>query len=308
MRVTPLGLLQAAAALTVAFTVVTVFDSLHHGIELFVHFRLQYFVVALLMAVAFTALRRFAWGGALLATAIINGLYVAPLYLGAAQPPHGETLKIMHANVHASSDEYQRVVDVIAAESPDVVFLLEVTDAWMNGTRQLASQYAYRYAEPRADNFGVAVFSRVPLAPVRHVDSPPLGYPTIVAEATFAGQSVTLISTHPTIPLGRQGFEARNEQLAHVAGIVAESGDATILVGDLNVTAWSHSFRSFLGGLGLRDGRRGFGVLPTWPVFMPFAMIPIDHVLVSNDVAVIELRRGPRIGSDHLPLIFTIAM
>ncbi len=240
--------------------------------------------------------------------ALLNAFYISPMYRGAAESPDGEPLKVLTANVHSSSTEYQRVVDVIVAEAPDVVFLLEVTDAWIAGTRELESLYAYRHAEPREGNFGIAVFSRVPLTSVRHVDSPPLGYPTIVAKASLPGRSITLIGTHPTIPLGRQGFDARNAQLDHVAGLAAEAGNSTILVGDLNVTAWAHSFHSFVRQSGLRDARAGFGVLPTWPMFMPFAMIPIDHALVSDDVPVLELRSGPRIGSDHLPLILTVAL
>ncbi len=308
MRVTLEGLLQAAATLIVVFSVGTAFDSLHHGIELFVHFRLQYLVIALLMAVAFAALRQFAWGGALLLTAAFNAYFVAPFYLGVPAPQDGQTLKIMHANVQASNSDYRRVVDVVSAESPDVVFLLEVTDAWLDGTRELESQYKYRYAEEREGNFGIAVFSRIPFDAVSHIDSPPFGLPTIVAMVTVADRRVTLISTHPTIPLGKHRFDARNEQLEHIAGLAARSGDSTILIGDLNITAWSHSFRSFLDESKLRDARLGFGVLPTWPVLMPFAMIPIDHALVSDDVAVVELRHGSRTGSDHLPLVLTVAL
>ncbi len=308
MRVTPLGLLQAAAALTVLFSVVTLFDALHHAIELFVHFRLQYCAVASLLAVAFAVLRRFAWGGALLLTAALNAYFVVPLYSAVSDTPDGVPLKIMQVNVHAPTSNYHRVVDVVTAESPDVVFLLEITDAWATGTRELAAEYAYHYAAPRADNFGIAVYSRVAFDDVTQVDSAPLGYPTLVARATVAGRPVTLISTHPTKPLGRHGFDARNEQLRHIAGLATASGAGTILVGDLNVTPWAHSFNTFLRESGLRDARRGFGVLPTWPVFMPFAMIPIDHALLSDDVSALELRRGPRTGSDHLPLILTVVL
>ena len=83
---------------------------------------------------------------------------------------------------------------------------------------------------------------------------------------------------------------------------------AVLLTGDLNTAVWGSNYRLFEENSGLRNASRDFGLLPTWPTFLPVAMIPIDHVLASEEVGVVTLRTGPHIGSDHLPLIAEISV
>lgn len=307
-RVTLVGLLQAAAVITVFFSVLTAFDSLHRWIELFCHFRLQYLVVAGLLAITFATLRNYAYAVVLLLTAVLNATFVFPWHFGNVPPSGGAQIKILLANVHAANTDYDRLVEVVAEESPDIVFLQEINSAWVTGTRALVSEYSHYYAEPRAGNFGIAMFSRIPLDSVMHIDSPPRSYPTIVAKTSVSGRTLTLISTHPAVPLGKSGYVARNLQLEHVASLAPDASGPKVLIGDLNTSIWSQTYRTLLASTGLRDARHGYGVLPTWPTFMPFAMIPIDHALVSADVAVLDVRRGRRIGSDHLPLVVTVGL
>jgi endonuclease/exonuclease/phosphatase (EEP) superfamily protein YafD len=304
-----IGLLQAAAVLTVVFSVLTALDLPQHWIELFGHFRLQYLVVSVLLFLLFALQQRYAYAGTLFLTVLLNGFIVFECYLPFKSAAGGpEDLKLLHANVLSSNNKHQRLVDLIAAEDPDMIFLQEITDDWVIGLRPLLKNYPYIYTAARSGNFGIAVYSRIPFDSVSHVDSPPLGYPTITVRATVGNQQLTLISSHPTIPLGKQLYSARNQQFNSVLDLVQAADRPVVLLGDFNATMWDRHFKKLMQSGGLTSARQGFGILPTWPTYMPFAMIPIDHVLVSESISVTHMTTGKRFGSDHLPLIVTLSL
>jgi endonuclease/exonuclease/phosphatase (EEP) superfamily protein YafD len=309
-RVSLLGLLQATAFFTILLSLLTGFGIPDHRIELFSHFRLQYFVVSLLLLCAFAYLRSYGYAGALAIVAVFNASLVLPWYLADVDGPEveGTPLKIIHVNVHSANTGYERLTDFIAKEQPDIVVLQEVNAEWVAGTQGLLAEYPHTYIQPRQGNFGIAAFSRIPFDSITHVDSPPLSYPTIVATITVASTPVTLISTHPTIPVNRHLYRARNTQFDSIAELVNQASGDVVLIGDFNASVWDQRFRDFKEATGLRNVRRGFGILPSWPTFLPFAMIPIDHALVSKDIGVVDVRTGNNIGSDHLPLIVTLSL
>ncbi len=307
-RVTLTGLLQAAALVTILFSFVTSFDHLHYNVELFAHFRLQYLAISLILFIFFAAARNLALGALLLLTVVFNASYVLPWYFGGDPQSDDAAIKLLHVNVLSSNEDYDRLFQLVAAEQPDLIFLQELSPAWLEATRPLQEDYPYTYTEPREGNFGIGLFSRLPLDTVTHVDSPPLDFPTIIATLTVNGELLTLIYTLPMIPLGRANVEARNEHLESVAALATQVEHPVMLIGDFNTTVWTRPYRALEASTGLRNSRKGFGILPTWSTFMPFAMIAIDHALVSDDISVVETRTGRRIGSDHLPLILTVAL
>lgn len=307
-RVSLIGLLQATAIVTVVFSLATSFDFVHRNVELYSHFRPQYFAASLMLLVAFTAVRSPAYGVVLLVTTAFNASYVLPWYFGGTRVESDNTIKLLHVNVFSRNDQYDRLFELIDAERPDVIFLQEVSKEWQEATLRLHEDYPYNYVEAREGNFGIAMFSRVALDSVSHVASPPLDYPTIVATMTVNDETLTLINTHPTIPVSQSQYEARNEQLRSIAALANRAAGAVVLSGDLNATVWGRNYRKLEETTGLRNTRRGFGILPTWPTYLPFAMIPIDHALVSDSIGVVATRTGVHIGSDHLPLIVEFAV
>ena len=302
------GLLQAVAILTIVFSIVTALPIDHFGIQLFTHFKVHYLVGSVLLCVALAMLRQPVYVAGLVSAVGLNASLVIPWYVPDSTSVGTTQLTVLQANVLSSNTEHQRLFDLLDKEAPDLVLLQEVSPQWLIALDALRQSYPYSYAEAREGNFGIALFSRVPFASASHVDSPPSGYPTIIATLDMEGTALHVVGTHPMIPMSPQLYSDRNEQLESIADLFEGLQGPQVLVADLNASMWDIHYRSLEETTGLRNARTGFGMLPTWPTFMPFAMIPIDHVLVSDDISVVEMRTGPRIGSDHLPLLVTIAL
>ena len=95
----------------------------------------------------------------------------------------------------------------------------------------------------------------------------------------------------------------RNRQFEELARTAFEEESSVMLIGDLNITSWSPVFWELLRKGGLTDSRQGFGIQPTWPVWLPVLLIPIDHILVSEKIVIHSREVGPNIGSDHYPVV-----
>jgi hypothetical protein len=58
---------------------------------------------------------------------------------------------------------------------------------------------------------------------------------------------------------------------------------------------------------GLLDPRIGRGFFNTFHARIPVLRFPLDHVFHSNHFRLLELRRLPRFGSDHFPVLVALA-
>ena len=307
-RTALLRVFQVGAVTTAAFSLLTLLDEWHRLLELFSHFRVQYCAVAVVLAAIFLIFRERNWLLGMLAIAAVNAAFVVPWYFPPRQAviDNASSLTILHANVYGGNDDYPRFIELLAAEQPDIFFVQELSAGLQNALRAVHANYPYHQAVIRDDYFGIAVYSRLPLDQVTIHESPPLSLPSLVVALRLPSGPVTLLSTHPSNPIGRGLASARNQQL-HDIGVLANSLPAPlVLIGDLNISIWAHHYRQLVEQTGLRNARQGFGILPSWPAQLPFARIPIDQCLVSPGIEVVEIRTGPAFGSDHLPLMVTL--
>ena len=83
-----------------------------------------------------------------------------------------------------------------------------------------------------------------------------------------------------------------------------------IVTGDFNSAPWSFQRRRWDKAFGLVRRERA---IPSWPAQavgrLPWlgAFLPIDHVFAGPGWATVSARRGPRLSSDHYPLVVTLA-
>lgn len=301
------GILEIGLVLTALVSLATVFDQWHRLLELFSHFRLQYLIVAILLTAAFLWLR---WGGHValgVATIALNAWFVVPWYLPVERGAAADTdIRLLNANVLASNGNYEKLKRLVQDTDPDILIVQEITPAWIESLQSLKARYPYSVTEPRDDPFGIALFSKLPLEATAVIHAEPRGYPQIQAAVISGGERLQLIGAHTANPIGNGGYWARNLHLDGIAALAARTPAPLVVAGDLNISIWSNHYRRLVRDTGLRNAREGFGVEPTWPVFFPPAMIPIDHFLVSGDIEVTSYQTGPDIGSDHLPVAVTL--
>jgi endonuclease/exonuclease/phosphatase (EEP) superfamily protein YafD len=294
----------ALGYLTLFASVLGAFGAFSWYLDLLSHFRPQYALLLFGAGLALLRYQRSATSAVFLFFAILNLLPILPLFFGsayAANKAH-DALRIKLINVHTTQGNPQKVLQAVKESSPDILVLQEINSRWVQELADLKARYPHNILEPREDNFGIGLFSRLPIASAEIQSSGSAGVPTIIADIGSPKGKLRVIAAHPLPPVSHKYWQLRNNQLEELEWHVA-SEDPTILIGDLNVTPWNYYFQKLLKSTGLRDSAKGFGIQPTWPTGNPVLWIPIDHCLHSPDIVVVERQTGPSVGSDHYPLV-----
>lgn len=219
-----------------------------------------------------------------------------------AAPSREARYRILMVNVLCENDRFEDLARLVRHERPDVVGLVEYSGAWLDGLADLRGEFPYRVDAPQGSK-GLALWFRAPPLSIDPPRAPcPDGWPFLHATFEFGGRARHLWLIHPSSPFERQGLP----ELPALARQIRDAGGSSFVVGDMNSSEGSPRFSVFLEVTRLRDSRLGFGRQASWPLWFPYR-IAIDHAFLSDDLAVVDRRLGPSIGSDHAPLIVDIA-
>jgi endonuclease/exonuclease/phosphatase (EEP) superfamily protein YafD len=296
------GLLYLVGGLALVATITGFLARLWWLLEPTSHFRVQYMFVLLAAAIIAGIGRRWLAASLFALAGMVNFILAVPLYLGAEAPDERQGYRLLMANVEYVNEDEAAVLAMVEEVDADIMVIVEFTPAWQATLAAVEGEYPHTALSPREDAYGIGFYSRLMPERTEIRTVGPSGFPSVFAWFELEGRPLAVVGTHPPPPLNKDDLEDRDQQMAAIIDFASAQSEPTIVAGDFNVTAWSPVFQDMLFQSDLRDARRGFGLLPTWPTSIPPLEVPFDHILVSPEVVVHEFGLGPDTGSDHYPV------
>lgn len=276
------------------------------GLDLFAHFAPVYGLVGL-ASLGLALLTPGAGRRRILAAAAVavvaSGQLVAPEFMRPAGPVAAAgsgSIKVIQFNMLRRNGDIRRVADWIAAQDPDVVTITEA--------RHDLRDLLYRRGWHMAGAHGHLIIFTPQRYLVMNRPYVPKRTDLTFVNATYAnaGGPMEVFTTHfrwPTDPL------APHQPTGLATAVSQLPRQRMILTGDFNAAPWSFKLRGIDRRLGLTRRDRAVATFPAqilgrpWP--LPF--LPIDHIYAGPGWATVKVERGPWLGSDHYPLIVTLA-
>lgn len=271
-------------------------------------------LAALLAMIAALASRRWRAGAlALLAGCLFTGaVLAAPLFAGAAQfqaqGSKSGKLRLVSFNMYKRNFRSGDAVDWMLRQNADFIILLEAARVLEPQIARLRATYPYSYGCAGRGICSTIILSRRPANGVwplsRGDPENRKGLSALTARFAIAGADVPLTAVHMDRPwpLGEQA-----RFVPELAEAVATVGRHGILAGDFNSAPWTFAVRRVAGAGELRLASGAGG---TWPAegLAGIFRLPLDQVYIGPCMARASVRRGPELGSDHLPVVTDIVI
>lgn len=273
-------------------------------LDVFSHFAPIYVVVGLITGLLALMTRQRVILAAAIAAVAAGLALMAPEFTRSTGPslPAGRAgqIKVIQFNAQRTNRDLGRTVDWLVAQDPDVVAISEAR-------HDLRDRLMARKWGLAGEQGSLMIFTRAPyLRMVRpHVAK--------VSELTFVnatydlpGGEAEIVTMHFDWPT-RDTF--RYQPWGLEAVVKQRPTRRMLLLGDFNNTPWSRHIRGLDTRLGLIRRDRA---VATWPAEVlgrpwPLPFLPIDHIYAGPGWATVKVERGPWLGSDHYPLIVTLA-
>jgi endonuclease/exonuclease/phosphatase (EEP) superfamily protein YafD len=266
------------------------------------------------LAVAAAVTRKRALAAVAVALALGNVVWVSDMYrTGTPEvaPAGAATMHLVTANMLLDNPDVAGFAADLVRTDADVIALQEVTPQHLVDLRAagLLDAYPHQVLDPHPKFHGSAILSRLPIAAGGPIDV--AGSPMTQADIVTAAGPVRVVNVHTVAPVNEENTPIWQAQMGALAGLAGRTSTPVVMAGDFNATGDHEPMDELLAAHGLRDAfaEVGRGVGATWPQW-DGPMIPLmrlDHVVVTDTVAVLSVQVQDSPGSDHRRLSVELA-
>ena len=253
-------------------------------------------------------LRRLLVGGALLVLADAGAEAVAAYRPRTPPAACGPGIKVLSANLLMVNADPGPLAAEIMAEDADLVLLQEFSPRWLNALTDAGARTRWPHAEEvvRSDSFGSAIWSKTPFLDAELAELTDL--PQTWARLPLGSGSFEVWNIHTLPPRTGEYMYWHGVAMDLILDMMRESPGPALYGGDFNSVARSGFSRKARRLVDDAWEMAGSGPGHTWPngLFM-LPPLRLDHLWMSADLTVTEIRIGVGHGSDHRPLIATLA-
>jgi endonuclease/exonuclease/phosphatase (EEP) superfamily protein YafD len=215
----------------------------------------------------------------------------------------GDVVSLLAVNVQMDNHDGERILQQVRDRDADVLFLVEVDEAWLERLQSATERYAFHRAEPRDNYYGLLFCTHLEVLDfeIRHLTD--AEHPSVRARLrTKGGREIVFYGLHPDPPTPFDGTEVRDSDLIKVAREVADCDLPAVAAGDLNDVGWSYTTRLFRRTSGMLDPRIGRGMYATFHARYPLMRWPLDHLFHTAQFTLGALQVLGYNGSDHFPM------
>lgn len=270
--------------------------------------------------------------------ATIGAAWIGPRFIPRAYAGvSGTTLKVLTFNVWGNDHDLSEKEAWIRQVNADVVLLQEISPTYARERlSNLQDIYPYQFSQPDDSRWGGNItLSRYPIVVMDYVDlhvrNNPVPQRIIIdvngREIAVYNAHMAWPASHPRLPIPRRlnnlyvqvvlGFNdrLRNAQIRRFLELIDQEQRPFIVGGDFNTSDYSLMYSEIASHMRDSFAEAGYGLGGSWPnsaarglpAFIP-PLVRIDYIWHSDDFYATYAEQGPRLESDHIPLIAELVL
>ena len=215
---------------------------------------------------------------------------------------------LLTLNVLQDNRDYSRTTELIRRLDPDIVLLTETDQAWADAVAGVLADYPGQIQRPLDNTYGILFASKLPMFDAAIQDLAQKDTPSVIATLRAGEHQFLIVGLHPRPPHPKQDTEERDAEIVVAARRSQDVGIPVLAIGDFNDVAWSDTTRLFKDLGSFLDPRVGRGTYATFPADYIWLGWPLDHLFVTEEFLLDEMRVGDPVGSDHRPVFARLCL